>query len=99
MADEAAPPEETSPSLVQRMDEGRRTFQPGLWARLIVIGVVAIYLLLFVVLNTKHVRVHFVIGSTRVSLIWVILLSLAAGVVLGVLLSQIHRYRRRQKTL
>ena len=96
MAAEAPPPEETSPSLVERLEEGRRTFQPGLWARLIAIGVVAIYLLAFVVLNTRNVRVHFVIGSTRVSLIWVILLNLAAGVVLGVLLSQIHRHRRRR---
>ena len=45
----------------------------------------SIYLLLFVVLNTKHVKVSFVFASTRVSLIWVILLSLAVGIVLGVL--------------
>ena len=96
MADEAAPPDEASPSLGERIKEGRRTFQPGLWGRLIAIGVVAFYLLLFVVLNTRHVRVDFVVGSTRVSLIWMILLNLAAGVVLGVLLSQLHRHRRRQ---
>ena len=95
MADQPDPPAETSPSLVERIEEGRRTFQPGLWGRLIAIGVVAVYLLLFVVFNTRHVRVDFVIGSTRVSLIWVILLCLVGGVVLGVLLSQIHRHRRR----
>ena len=95
MADETAPPEKTSPSLVERIEEGRRTFQPGLWTRLVAIGVVTVYLLLFVVLNTRRVRVDFVVASTRVSLIWVILLNLAAGVVLGVLLSQLHRHRRR----
>jgi uncharacterized integral membrane protein len=48
-------------------------------------------------LNTRHVPVKFVFATTRVSLIWVILLSLAAGVVLGVLLSQLHRRRMRKR--
>jgi uncharacterized integral membrane protein len=79
-----------------RLDEGRETFQPGLWSLLIGIGVVVIYLLLFVVLNTKHVKVSFVFASTKVSLIWVILLSLGAGIVLGMLVSQLHRFRTRR---
>ena len=78
-----------------RLEEGRQTFQPGLWSRLIGIGVVVLYLLLFVVLNTRHVEVSFVFGSTRISLIWVILLCLGAGIALGVLVSQLHRYRMR----
>jgi uncharacterized integral membrane protein len=80
-----------------RLEEGRQTFQPGLWSRLIGIGIVVIYLLLFVVLNTRRVPVKFVFTSTRVSLIWVILLSLGAGVVIGVLLSQLHRFRMRKR--
>jgi uncharacterized integral membrane protein len=98
---EPAPVEETQPKhgsrLAERLDEGRRTFQPGLWARLIGIGLVGLYVLLFVVLNTNHVKVSFVFGSTRVSLIWVILLALAAGLVLGVLLSQLHRHRQGRR--
>jgi uncharacterized membrane protein affecting hemolysin expression len=43
------------------------------------------------------VNVDFVFTSPRVSLIWVILLSLGAGVVLGVLLSQLHRRRQRRR--
>jgi len=83
-------------SFTSRLEEGRQTFQPGLWSRLIGIGLVLLYLLLFAVLNTRHVKVSFVVVSTTVSLIWVILLSLAAGLVLGVLASQIHRYRMRR---
>jgi NhaP-type Na+/H+ or K+/H+ antiporter len=41
--------------------------------------------------------VSFVFVSTRVSLIWVILLSLAVGIVLGVLASQLHRHRHRRR--
>ena len=87
-------PEAASPG---RLERGRQTFQPGLWSRLIGIGIVGVYLLLFVVLNTRRVPVKFVFTSTRVSLIWVILLSLGAGVVIGVLLSQLHRFRMRKR--
>lgn len=98
MTDEG-PVEEPKPgsSLSDRLAEGRRTFQPALWARLIVIGVVGLYVLLFVVLNTHAVKVSFVLGSTRLSLIWVILLPLAAGLVLGVLASQLHRHRQGRR--
>jgi uncharacterized integral membrane protein len=97
MDDQPAAPHEKGPGFAERLEENRQTFQPGLWSRLIGIAVVGIYLLLFVVLNTRHVPVKFVFASTRVSLIWVILLSLAAGVVLGVLLSQLHRRRMRKR--
>ncbi len=83
-------------SLGERLDQGRRTFQPGLWLRLVAIGVIGLYALLFVVLNTHAVKVSFVFASTRVSVIWVILLSLAAGLVIGVLASQLHRHRSRR---
>jgi uncharacterized integral membrane protein len=64
--------------------------------RLALIGLVGLYALLFVVLNTRHVKVDFVFVSTRVSLIWVILLSLAAGFVLAVLAGGLRRYRQRR---
>ena len=83
--------------LAERLDESRQTFQPRLWAQLVAIGIVALYAILFVVLNTRHVKVSFVVTSTRVSLIWVILLSLGVGLVLGVLASQLHRRRQRSR--
>jgi uncharacterized integral membrane protein len=90
------PSQPGQPSLGERLHEGRRTFQPGLWLRLTVITAGLVYLILFVVLNTKTVRVRFVFESTRVSLIWVIVLSVLIGLVLGVLLSQLHRFRARR---
>lgn len=97
-----APPDEpepqaTSPSFTERLEETRQTYQPGLWSRLIAIAAIGLYALLFVVLNTRRVKVSFVVVSTRVSLIWVILLSLGVGVALGVLLSQLHRRRQRRR--
>jgi uncharacterized integral membrane protein len=84
------------PSFTDRLEETRQTYQPGLWSRLIAVAAIAVYALLFVVLNTRDVKVSFVVVSTHVSLIWVILLSLAVGVALGVLLSQLHRRRQRR---
>jgi uncharacterized integral membrane protein len=88
--------EQPKRSFTGKLEEGRQTFQPGLWSRLIVLGVLGAYLLLFVVLNTKAVHVRFVFATAKVSLIWVILLSLLIGLVLGVLASQLHRYRQRR---
>jgi len=46
--------------------------------------------------NNKHVHVHFVLGTAHVSLIWLILLSVALGLLFGVLVSQLYRGRRRR---
>jgi uncharacterized integral membrane protein len=77
--------------------ETRETFQPRLW--LIVGGLVLIgaYIVAFIAENDKSVTVHFVFYSARTSVIWLVILSLAIGVVGGLLLSQLERRRRRQK--
>jgi uncharacterized integral membrane protein len=65
------------------------------WVQLLALGLIGLYAILFVVLNTRRVKVSFVVASTRVSVIWVILLSLAAGIAVGVLLSRLNRRRQR----
>jgi uncharacterized integral membrane protein len=90
--------EEQRPLPVDQAEEGRvQAFQPGLWSRLVGIGLIGAYVIAFVVVNTHRVKVSFVVTSTRVSVIWVILLSLAIGLVLGVLASQLHRRRSRAR--
>lgn len=81
----------------ERTGESRRTFQLALWSRLIVFGAVGVFAVLFVVLNTNNVKVSFVFGSTHLSLIWVILLSLAIGAGFGLLLSRLNRRRQRRR--
>ena len=77
--------------------ETREIFQPRLW--LIVGGLAAIvaYIVAFVAENNKSVRVHFVFHTAKTSVIWLVLLSLAIGLIGGVLLSQLERRRGRQK--
>jgi len=76
-----------------RIDE---QWQPRLYARWIALIAVTAYLIAFILENGKHVSVHFVFRTTRVSLIWVILLTLALGAIGGILIAQLDRRRRRK---
>ena len=90
----AAPPDEDV-VLEQREGFGRQ-WQPRLYLRLAILGLLLAYAIAFVLENNKHVHVHFVIGTAHVSLIWLILLSVALGLLLGVLVSQLYRRSRRR---
>jgi uncharacterized integral membrane protein len=86
----AAPPAE-------QKRKPRKSFQPGLWTRLLPIAVVSVYLILFVAFNTRMATVDFVFTSTRLSTIFLILLPFGIGIVLGVLLSQLYRHGKRRR--
>jgi uncharacterized integral membrane protein len=77
------------------------TFQPRLWITIVVLGLIVAYLIAFVAKNDAEVTVHFIFFTVRTSVIWLILLGLAIGIVVGVLLSQLERRRgwlaRRQQ--
>lgn len=73
-----------------------RTWQPRLWALILALALIAAYVIAFIVANDERVDVNFLFASPRTSLIWVILLSLAIGVIGGVLLSQLYARRRRR---
>lgn len=82
---------------VDQPEEGFvRRWQPRLYLRILVLGLLVAYAIAFVLENNKQTNVHFVLGTARVSLIWVVLLSVGLGLVLGVLLSQLYRRRRRR---
>jgi uncharacterized integral membrane protein len=93
---DTAPTEPSQPPAEQQQ-KPRRSFQPGLWTRLVPLGVVSVYLILFIAFNTRMAKVDFVFSSTRVSTIFVILLPLGIGIVLGVLLSQLYRHGKRRR--
>jgi uncharacterized integral membrane protein len=76
-------------------EEQIREWQPRFWAKLIAVVVIACYLIAFVLENRKTVHLHFVLFTAKVSQIWLILLVLAIGILLGALLSQLHRRRSR----
>ena len=82
---------------LQRGTDAPDTWQLKLWLVLAGLLVVGAYLVAFVVKNDDEIKVDFVLGSTRTSLIWAILLSLALGLVAGLLLSQLYRRRGRNE--
>jgi uncharacterized integral membrane protein len=75
----------------------QENWQPKLYARLIALVLLAAYAVAFVLENKKSVHLHFVFVTANVSLVWLILLSLAVGFVVGILLSQLGRRRRRRR--
>ena len=68
-------------------------WQPRLWAVLVGLTLLAIYVIAFVVRNDDEIKIDFVLFSATVSLIWLIIFMIALGVLGGVLLSQLYRRR------
>ena len=88
----AAPPSAPQP---QEEEDGPSTWQPLLYLKISALLVVIGYSVAFVVQNTDQIRIDFVFATTKVRLIWTMLLLLAIGLVGGILLSQLYRHRRR----
>ena len=78
-------------------EELQENWQPKLYARLLALIAIGAYAIAFVLENRKHVSVHFVFATARVSLVWLVLVSLALGVTGGILLAQLERRRRRRR--
>jgi uncharacterized integral membrane protein len=76
--------------------ELQENWQPRLYVRLVVLGLLIAYAIAFVLENRKQVSLHFVFVTASVSLVWLILLSLALGLIGGILLAQLERRRRRR---
>ena len=68
-------------------------WQPQLYVVLVALALLVAFAIAFVIQNDERIEVDFVLACARVSLIWVILLSLAVGVLAGVALSQLYRRR------
>ena len=81
-----------------RIDTGEVSdrWQPRLYLRLIVLGLLVAYAIGFVLENRGQVHVHFVLATAHVSLVWLILLALGVGLLGGILLAQLERRRRRR---
>jgi uncharacterized integral membrane protein len=76
-------------------EPGEDTWQPRLYARIIVVLLLAAFAIAFVLKNRRSVNIDFVAVAADVSLIWLILLNLGIGFVAGILVSQLYRRRRR----
>jgi uncharacterized integral membrane protein len=73
---------------------GRRTWLYT-WAGALV--ALLVILIALVVANTRSVKVSWVFGSTRQSLVWVILITAILGWLLGIVTGVIFRFRTRRR--
>jgi uncharacterized integral membrane protein len=87
---------EEEPSSPEEEQVGPPPAERRLLAMLVILLAVVAYAVAFVLENRKQVNVHFAFATARVSLIWLILLSLALGLLGGVLLPHLYRRRRRR---
>lgn len=75
---------------------GADEWQARLWAIVVGLFLIALYVIAFIVKNDDQIEIDFVLFTSRVSLIWEIVFILALGLLGGVLLSQVYRRRRGQ---
>jgi uncharacterized integral membrane protein len=75
------------------MTEPARTGQTRRWIRLIVLGAIGVYAVLFIAFNTHRAKIDFIFASTKISLIFLVLLALAVGFVLGYFTERLRRHR------
>jgi uncharacterized integral membrane protein len=68
----------------------------GVPVRLVLLGLLALYLILFAVLNSTTVKVKFVFFSTRVSLIVALVLAAVLGFLAGYIGRELRDRRRRR---
>ena len=67
--------------------DSQRSISP----KLVGIGILAVILIVFALLNTQDVRVHFIVRTVETPLILVIVVSALLGFVIGWFLAR-HRY-------
>ena len=75
-------------------NEGEREWR--LWLGLGLLALVVAYIIAFVIKNSGSVKIHWVVGSSHSSVIWLIVLSFLIGMGVGVLISWLYRRRRRR---
>ena len=79
--------------LFRRAEGSLEDYQPRLWAVVIGLGLILLWVLAFIVKNSDKVKIDFVLFSTNASLIWLVIILLGAGFLGGLLASQLYRRR------
>jgi uncharacterized integral membrane protein len=97
MTQETPPAEPTGPAEESTIDRlFRHTTRTAQYAAVVVFIVVAIYLILLIVENTRRVKLSYVFGSGHAAVLWIVIVSALVGWVLGIATSIILRRRTRR---
>jgi len=79
--------------LFRRPEGSLEDYQPRLWAIVIGLGLLVLWVIAFIAKNSDKVQIDFVLFSTHASLIWLVIILLGAGFLGGLLASQLYRRR------
>jgi uncharacterized integral membrane protein len=94
---ETTPDQETGPLTETRGAEAaRKAHRAGLYLLAFAALAVLVYLVALVAMNTARVSVSWVFGTSRVSLVWLVLFAAILGWLLGLLMSILFRRRTRR---
>jgi uncharacterized integral membrane protein len=94
---ESTPEHETGPQIETRAAQAaRKAHRRGLYVLAFVALAVLVFLVALVAKNTARVSVSWVFGTSRVSLVWLVLFSAILGWLLGLLMSILFRWRTRR---
>ena len=75
----------------------RRAHRMGLFVLSFVTLAVLVFLVALIASNTRYVSVSWVFGTSRVSLVWLVVFAAILGWVLGLLVSALFRWRTRRR--
>lgn len=79
-------------------DRHEETVQPWLWVKLALLALAVAYLIAFAIKNNDKDEIDFVLWTSSVSRIWLILISVLVGLIGGLLLSQLYRARQKRRS-
>lgn len=95
----AAEPQAPAQSTRAEESRGGRVRRKAHRGRLHLYAFAAVALLAYVIalgtMNTRHVKVDWVFGSSSVSLVWLVLFAAILGWLLGILITTVFRWRTR----
>jgi uncharacterized integral membrane protein len=93
MTEQERPPAVEETRLRRGMRRGHRG---GLYVAVAIVIATVVYLILLIVENSKPVNVHYVFGTQRTRLIWLIVISAIVGWLWGLATSYLIRRRTRR---
>ena len=90
-------PEPAATTGERRAERARRyAHRTQLYTSAVAAAVLLVLLVILVAENTRHVRVGWVFGHSRVSLVFLVLFATLLGWLLGIATSVVFRYRTRR---
>jgi uncharacterized integral membrane protein len=89
-------PEPSTPVQETRLRRGvRHGHRTGMYVATAIVIATVVYLILLIVQNSKPVHVHYVFGTARTRLIWLVIISCLIGWIAGIATSYLIRRRTR----